>query len=87
MLTLLQQVAQLGAVQRSPTHTPVKVIDGLALGETHTDTQWKTRAEAVVAVNFTAMERILHFKITKNSCCQRASGDKHTMQNELLFLV
>lgn len=53
VLALLQQVAQLCAVQRAPTHAPIKVIDGLALDKTHTHTHWKTRAEAVAAVNVT----------------------------------
>lgn len=56
MLALLQQVTQLGAVQRASTDAPVKVIDSLALDKTHARTHWKTKAEAMVAVNFTAVK-------------------------------
>lgn len=36
VLALLQHVTQLRAVQRAPTHAPIKVINGLALDKTHT---------------------------------------------------
>lgn len=80
VLALLQQVPQLGAIQRPPTHTPVKVIDSLALDKTHTHTHadWKTRAEATVAVDFTAVGIFM---------LRAALSYKHEMQNELLFMA
>lgn len=37
VLALLQQVTQFCAVQRSPAHTPIKVVHSFTLDETHTN--------------------------------------------------
>lgn len=73
VLALLQQVAQLCAVQRSPAHTPVKVIDSLTLdlkkkhnNNKHTHTCWKTWTQWTVEVKSLRWREHFYFNLSKH---------------------
>lgn len=74
VLALLQQVTQLCAVQRSPPHSPVKIIHGLTLSGTHIH-NGDNGSRNSSSVFHCCEKNLFIFRITNKSCL-RVSDDK-----------